>query len=101
MWISQWVPVNDLPCVRQIPHYLHGNENFFFDIDGADHLVQELSGVSQELTNLQIGLQLMELLDLGYTEKKNFYITITIQAENKHLSYVQFLSLFDVPSKTS
>lgn len=69
MFIS--VPVNYLPCIRQVSNYLHGNENFFFDIDGADHLVQELPGVSQELTDLQIRLQLVELLDLK-TKRKAF-----------------------------
>lgn len=58
-------PVNDLPCVGQVSDYLHGDENLFLDVDGADHLVQELSGVCQELTDLQVGLQLVELLDLN------------------------------------
>lgn len=64
-----YLPVNYLPCVGEIADYLHGNEDFFFDVDGADHLVQELSGVSQELTNLQVRLQLVELLDLKMQRK--------------------------------
>lgn len=58
-------PVNDLPRVGQVSNYLHGDENLLLDVDGADHLVQELSGVSQELTDLQVGLQLVELLHLN------------------------------------
>lgn len=65
------VPVNNLPCVGQVSNYLHGNENLFLDVNCANHLVQELSGVSQELTDLQVGLQLVELLDLNICKKKN------------------------------
>ncbi len=57
-------PVNDLPGVGQISHYLHRDEHFLFDIDGADHLMEELACVRQELTHLQVGLQLVKLLDL-------------------------------------
>lgn len=63
IWTHE-APVDYLPRVGQVSNYLHGDENLFLDVDGADHLVQELSGVSQELTDLQVGLQLVELLDL-------------------------------------
>lgn len=54
MDIGKYLPINYLPCIGQISNYLHCDEDFFFDIDGADHLVQEFSGVSQELTDLQV-----------------------------------------------
>lgn len=57
-------PVNDLPGVGEVSNDLHGDEYLFFDIDGADHVVQELPGVSQELANLKVGFQLMKFLHL-------------------------------------
>lgn len=33
------VPVNDLPSVGEVSNDLHGDEDLFFDIDGADHVV--------------------------------------------------------------
>jgi len=60
-------PVNDLPGVGQVSHDLHGDEDFLLDVDGADHLVQKPPGVSQELADLEVGLQLVELLDLRST----------------------------------
>lgn len=57
-------PVNDLPGVRQIPHDLHSDENFLLDVDSANHLMEELARVRQELTHLQVRLQLVELLHL-------------------------------------
>lgn len=79
---SDEAPVNYLPCVGQVSNYLHGDENLFFDVDGADHLVQELSGVSQELADLQVGLQLVELLDLnicGEKKSDNFFLPFVIE----------------------
>lgn len=69
MFFSEEVPVNYLPCVGQVSNYLHGDENLLFDIDGADHLVQKLPCVSQELTDLQVRLQLVKLLDLKTKRK--------------------------------
>lgn len=77
---SDEAPVNYLPCVGQVSNYLHGDENLFLDVDGADHLVQELSGVSQELTDLQVGLQLVELLDLNVCGEKK----LTIFPSSRH-----------------
>lgn len=64
IWTDE-APVNDLPGIGQVSNNLHGDENLFLDVDCADHLVQELSGVGQELTDLQVGLELVELLDLN------------------------------------
>lgn len=64
MFIRKQVPVNYLPRVGQVSDYLHSNEDFFFDINSADHLMQKFPGVSQKLTDLQVRLQLVELLDL-------------------------------------
>lgn len=60
----QHVPVDYLPRIGEISYYLHGDQDLFFDVDGADHLVQELPGVGQKLTHLQVGLQLVKFLDL-------------------------------------
>lgn len=64
MFRTAQVPVNDLPGVGEVSNYLHSDEDLFFDIDSADHVVQELPGVSQELANLKVGFQLMKLLHL-------------------------------------
>lgn len=64
MFSRTQVPVNYLPCVRQISDYLHSNEDFFFDINSADHVMQKLPSVSQKLTDLQVRFELVELLDL-------------------------------------
>lgn len=64
MFRRKQVPVNYLPRVGQISDYLHSNEDFFFDINCADHLMQKLPSVSQKLADLQVRLQLVELLDL-------------------------------------
>lgn len=77
-------PVNDLPGVGQISHYLHGDEHFLFDVDGADHLMEELACVRQELTHLQVGLQLVELLDLSRER-----ISCEITAEGHVTAHVQ------------
>lgn len=67
--VNRQAPVNYLPRVGQVSNYLHRDEDFFFDIDGADHVVQELPGVRQELTDLQVRLELVELLDLEMERK--------------------------------
>lgn len=39
MFMTVCVPVNDLPGVGEVSNDLHGDEDLFFDIDGADHVV--------------------------------------------------------------
>lgn len=46
MILTDEAPVNYLPRVGQVSDYLHGDENLFLYVDGADHLVEELPGVS-------------------------------------------------------
>lgn len=71
MFMTVCVPVNDLPGVGEVSNNLHGDEDLFFDIDGADHVVQKLPGVSQELAHLKVGFQLMEFLHLQ-TRRQTF-----------------------------
>lgn len=61
----QTLPIYKLPGVGQIPHDLHGDQHLLFNVDCANHLVQELACVGQELTHLQVRLQLVELLYLN------------------------------------
>ena len=67
-----WLPVDDLPGVGQVSYDLHGDQHLLLDVDGADHLVEELPGVGQELAHLQVRLQLMELLDLKWVQVKEW-----------------------------
>lgn len=69
---SSTLPVDDLPGVGQVSYDLHGDEHLLLDVDGADHLMEELPGVGQELAHLQVGLQLMELLDLKQGKDKGY-----------------------------
>lgn len=71
-------PVNDLPRVGQVSNDLHGDEDFLFDVDGADHVVEELSGVCQKLAHLQVGLQLVEFLDLNSEEGNLLMMVLSI-----------------------
>lgn len=54
MFSRKKAPIDDLPGVRQVSNYLHGDEDFLFDVNGADHLMQELPSVGQELTHLKV-----------------------------------------------
>lgn len=92
------VPVNDLPCIGQVSNYLHGNENFLFDIDGADHLVKELSGVRQELTDLQVRLQLVELLDLKARRNTSLQMDINIQITIKAAATPNCMERWSTPA---
>lgn len=67
-FIGSPAPVNDLPCIGQISNDLHGDQDLLFDVDGADHLVQELPGVGQKLAHLQVRVQLVKLLHLKTKE---------------------------------
>ena len=69
-------PVYDLPGVGEVGDDLHGDEDLLLYVDDADHLVQVLAGVGQELFDLQIGLQLVELLDLEKEKRQIFLISI-------------------------
>ena len=79
MWWK--IPVNDLPGIGEVSHDLEVDEELFLDVDGADHLVQELPGVSQELLHLQVRLQLVELLHLFARQRSSSRLT---QSYRKH-----------------
>lgn len=36
---QMFVPVNNLPSIGQIGHYLYDDKHLLLDIDGADHLM--------------------------------------------------------------
>lgn len=48
------LPVNQLPSERKVPHDVHGDKHLLLNVDGSDHLVQELASVGQKLTHLQV-----------------------------------------------
>ena len=92
--LVQPLPVYDLPGIGQVSYYLHGDQDLFLDVDGANHLVQELPGVSQELAHLQVGLKLVELLDLSVRKITLWYYGIITQHREVE-SVKSYSSYFD------
>ena len=56
--------VDELPGVGQVGGYLHGDQHLLLDVNGTDHLMEELARVQQELPDLEVALELVELLHL-------------------------------------
>ena len=62
------IPINEQPRIGEVGNLLQSDEDFFSNVDGAQHLLQVLAGVGKELLHLHVVLQTVELQDLGRVE---------------------------------